>query len=317
MKDLVSIIVPVYNIEDYVLKCLKSIANQTYKNIEVIVINDGSTDGSEKICNRFKKDKRFTIITTENHGLSAARNVGLKKATGKYLAFIDGDDFVEKEFIERMLFAAKENSADIVICGYYETYKTKCYEVSPVANSLVSGKEATINLLRFQENIDIVSWNKIYRRSLFKGIEYPEGRIFEDNMTTYKVIARAKSVLYIDEFLYTYCRRENSLSITASDIHRCEAREEAANEAAELFANDLDLLDAANYSKLLTWFKYVDFSLAGKINKSFFKTYRKKIFKHRKEMFNSQYLDRRRHMYIHMICWFKGLPYKIFRKIKH
>ena len=119
MEDLVSIIIPVYNTEKYLSKCLESVINQTYKNLEIILINDGSTDKSKEICESFaKKDKRIQILNKENSGVSSARNHGMRLAKGQYIAFIDGDDYAEENYIEELLKNLKQTESDCVLCGY-------------------------------------------------------------------------------------------------------------------------------------------------------------------------------------------------------
>ena len=166
-STLVSVVVPVYGVEKYVEKCLDSLSHQSYENIEVIVVDDGSTDRSGDICEEFaKKDKRIKVFHKTNGGLSDARNYGIKRAKGEYVCLVDSDDWVKSGFVEKMVNVALRENADIVVCGYNDMVPGRI---------TMTGEEATMRLLVEQENVDIIAWNKMYRRSLFDDVSYPEG----------------------------------------------------------------------------------------------------------------------------------------------
>ena len=310
--ELVSVIIPVYNVEEYIEKCLNSVVNQTYKKIEIIIIDDGTQDGAGKICDDYaKKDNRIKVIHQNNRGLSAARNVGIDKAKGKYIAFIDSDDYVNEKYIELLLADIVENNADISVCGYND--------VTP-AKKLRTGEESCCYLLSKQLDLDIVAWNKIYRRDLFieNDIRYPEGRLHEDNLTTYKLYSRARKVSYISESLYNYVIREGS--ITTSDKKRTRQlieKEKAAKEAALYLDNSSEKLkNAASYSLLLSWFRFIDCSLANMIDVSYYERYRKLVLSKSNIYKKNLFLTKKMRGYLFLLKPFGGLPYKIFRKIK-
>lgn len=320
MRKKISVIVPVYNIEGYIERCLKSIQKQTYLRFEVIIIDDGSTDNSLLLCQKFaKKYRNFRVISQKNQGLSAARNAGIKQATGDFLAFVDGDDEILPNFLADLMTAAETTDAEIAICGFFEVYpkntrivKTK----SRQSMTVKTGRESVKDLLIFQKNIEIVTWNKLYKKELFHKVQFPVGKVCEDNLTTYKLLARAKKVVYLDLALYRYFRRNNSITKQTNQLVFCERREEAAEAAVRFFQNS-DEAEAAEYSLLLTYFKYIDFALSGRIEKKYFKIYRQKILERRAEFLRLKCLDGKRKLYLNLVGSLYGLPYIWFRKIKN
>lgn len=322
MRKKISVIVPVYNIEGYIERCLKSIQKQTYLRFEVIIIDDGSTDNSLLLCQKFaKKYRNFRVISQKNQGLSAARNAGIKQATGDFLAFVDGDDEILPNFLADLMTAAETTGAEIAICGFFEVYpkntrivKTK----SRQSMTVKTGREAVKDLLIFQKNIEIVTWNKLYKKELFHKVQFPVGKVCEDNLTTYKLLARAKKVVYLDLTLYRYFRRNNSITKQTNQLVFCERREEAAEAAVRFFQNSGEAeTEAAKYSLLLAYFKYLDFALSGRIEKKYFKIYRQKILERRAEFLRLKCLDKKRKLYLKLIGSLYGLPYILFRKIKN
>lgn len=199
----VSIIVPVYNVEKYLDKCLSSIKNQSLKNIEVIVVNDGTKDNSQKIIDKYvKEDKRFTSYIKENGGLSDARNYGMKYAKGKYLAFIDSDDYIEHDMFEKMYNAAEKNDADVVECDFVWEYP----------------KKNVIDKTKIEENdlidIRVIACNKIYRKKLIDkiNVKFSKGIRYEDVDWCYKIIPFMNKIVSVKEPLYHYVQRNDSIS---------------------------------------------------------------------------------------------------------
>ena len=263
-ESLVSVVVPVYNISDYVSKCLDSIRRQTYLNLEIIVVDDGSTDGSGKICDAFgKRDDRFRIFHKKNGGLSSARNFGIEKAKGETVALIDGDDYVDIDFIKVMHQAMENDGADIAVCGYNNSLPNR---------EVLSGKIATVRLLVGQENMDIIACNKLYKKELFKdnNIKYPIGCKYEDSLTTYKIMAAAGKITYVSRSLYNYVRRDDSIMGQADKIERLEAREVAAKEAVDYFAKDKLLKQAAEVAVLTAKYAFMDAVVHEGIDKKYF-----------------------------------------------
>ena len=219
---LVSIIVPVYNVENYLRRCLDSLVGQTLQDIEIIVVNDGSPDNSQLIIDEYVRKypgKVFGLIK-ENGGLSDARNFGIPHAKGKYLGFVDSDDYVEITMYEKLVACAEEEEADITTCGYCgideQTGESRIYQVG--------------DMTLFNQNIfecpkllycnAPYAWNKLYRRELFEKTEilYPKGLLFEDISTTYPLMLYANKISRVPEPLYYYIlKREGAITATYSE----------------------------------------------------------------------------------------------------
>lgn len=309
MKPLVSIIVPVYNVEKYVRKCLDTLSRQTYENTEIIVVDDGSVDESGRICDELsKKDKRMRVFHKENGGLSSARNHGIKKAKGEFVCLVDSDDYVETRFVEKMVEAVISSDADIAICGYNKEL--------PKAET-ISGKEATVRLLTDQENMEVIAWNKMYRLKLFDDITYPEGSNYEDNLTTYKLMSRARKVTYIAESLYAYVERTGSITNKDKKIERLKSRERAAEEAIEFFEGDKDLRASAEIALLTAKIAFIDFAINGIIGKKYLTENVAWVKKNKQKYDNNKYLNKKLKLYIYMIANFGAKLYIGFRKVRH
>jgi glycosyltransferase EpsJ len=216
----VSIIIPVYNVQEYLFECLDSVINQTIKNKEIIIVNDGSTDNCNQILTEYKmKFPELIIINQENRGISETRNTGLNAATGEYVAFVDSDDFIEKCMFERMYNATKKDSADIVICNYIlynEMYHEQdCGEYIIEGNSQEGYIDRTKSLKEFLTNdIKGYVWNKLVKRELFINNEilFPDFKVCEDTPVVFLLLAHSKKTFLLKEPLYYYRQRETSLT---------------------------------------------------------------------------------------------------------
>ncbi len=208
--DLISIVVPVYKVEEYLERCIKSILYQTYGNIEVILVDDGSPDNCPAICDEWKeKDSRIRVIHKKNGGLSDARNVGLKLAEGTYVAFIDSDDYIHPQFIECLYFIMKREMADVVSCSYKRVNEDSCLTLtSDICCESIQIKQLTEIT---PANIGIQAWNKLYKKSLFDKVQFPVGKIHEDVGIWYEMIYYAKKIAAISEELYFYCENPTSI----------------------------------------------------------------------------------------------------------
>ncbi|MBQ2643432.1 glycosyltransferase [Candidatus Saccharibacteria bacterium] len=311
MKQLISVIVPVYNVGGYVEKCIRSVLGQEYEELEVILVDDGSTDGSGKICDELaEEDDRVRVFHKQNGGLSDARNYGLKKAKGEVVAFVDSDDYVEKDYISEMYKTMEQTNADVIVCGY-NNIKPK--------GEVLSGETAAVKLLTKQENIDIVAWNKLYRKNLFteNKISFPFGKKHEDMLTTYRILAKAKKVTYVSSSLYSYVERKNSIMGEGKIEERLVTREVAAKEAMGYFRNNVNLREAAEISLLLAKYAFLDFAIAGKIDTKYGEMARRWIKKHKKEFRNNKYLTNKLRFYNLISTNLGGGMYWVFRKIVH
>ena len=223
--DLISVIIPVYNVEKYLTKCVDSIINQTYKNLEIILVDDGSPDNCGKICDEYaKKDNRIKVIHKENGGLSSARNAGLDICKGEYICFIDSDDFVSLSFIEVLYKMIQINKTDIAQCNFL-----RFHDENEIANegaisfefsqcSIYDNLEMQNNLFKTNQVISTVVWNKLYKRSVYENIRFPNGKIHEDEFTTYIVFSKSENMCYISDELYYY--RITDTSITGKAFNK-------------------------------------------------------------------------------------------------
>lgn len=221
MKELVSVVLPIYNVDKYLIKCIETVINQTYKNIEIILVDDGSTDNSGTICDTFKeKDNRIKVIHKKNGGLSDARNIGLKNAHGRYICFIDSDDYISEKYVEKLYKLIKINNAQIALCNFQRVDENEqIISEEKILSEILSGKETLekLNNKNFYPS-SVVAWNKLYDISLFDNILYPIGKLHEDEFTTYKLYYIAPKVAITSEVLYYY--RVVQTSITNRNFNK-------------------------------------------------------------------------------------------------
>ena len=220
----ISIIVPIYNVELYLEKCINSILNQTFKNFELLLVNDGSTDNSGEICDKYARvDNRIKVIHKENGGLSSARNEGLKNALGEYFAFVDSDDYIDYRMYETLFGLIKENQADISICNFIRQYNGKIeYKEDTYIMNIFNTEEALQEM--FKGNLYRFSvCNKLFHKRCFSGVIFPEGRIHEDLSTSYRLFSNAKKVVYTNFPGYIYVKREESILTSSYSEKRLQA----------------------------------------------------------------------------------------------
>lgn len=209
----ISIIIPVFNVEKYLRKCIDSILSQTYKNLEIILVNDGSTDNSAIICDNYqKKDSRIKVIHKKNGGLSDARNCGIKASTGNYITFIDSDDFIDKNFITILYKLILENNADIVISRIVDVFENS-KNIKPSINneSYIISKEECYKKMLLQDEIDVSACGKLYKKHIFKDIKFPIKELYEDLKTIDKIIEKSTKIVFTRYAGYYYLQREGSI----------------------------------------------------------------------------------------------------------
>jgi len=247
---LITVIVPVYNVENYIVKCIESIIGQTYKNLEVFLVDDGSTDGSGRICDEYAaKDDRIHVIHKENGGQSTARNLALLKAKGDLFGFVDSDDWIEPDMYEKLMTGFEQPDVDIVTCGYIEEYGEK-KKLRKNQETIYTKTEALKALVRFSITSGI--WNKLYKRELFDGIAFPEGKFYEDVAIMHLLIARARQVKVLGACLYHYIQRDGSV------VHTVDAKKsldytDAALERYEFFKTNMPDFFEKNHDIVLRY----------------------------------------------------------------
>lgn len=223
-KPLVSVVIPVYNVEKYLDRCIQSVIEQTYTNLEIILVDDGSTDKSPELCDQYaRKDKRIVIIHKKNGGLSSARNAGIEKSKGDYIAFIDSDDYIAPSHIQLLVTPALTYDADISICGEQVIKLGK--QPKPIKKqlscSIISKEEALADILT-EHNFTVSVHSKLYKRTLFKNISFPVGKLYEDNGCTHKLILKSKRITYSTNKTYYYCLRNNSITSSSYDTKKLD-----------------------------------------------------------------------------------------------
>lgn len=223
LDDLVSIVVPVYGVEKYLENCVKSILRQTYKKLEIILIDDGSPDKCGEMCDAYAaRDNRVQVIHKENGGLSDARNVGIKKATGEYVTCIDSDDYVSADYVEHLIRLTKTHNADISICGLKKTdisnEKTDERDFTEVVE-ILTPYEALIEML-YAKKFSTSVCGRLFKRSILQGIEFPLNKYSEDMFTMYKIILNANKVVFSNKMGYFYyCRPESIMTESFQKKH--------------------------------------------------------------------------------------------------
>lgn len=266
-RELISVIIPAYNIEAYVQKSLRSVMGQSYRNLEIIVVDDGSTDATGQICDRIaQEDARMRVIHKENGGLSDARNIGMACATGSYIAFVDGDDWIDEDMYAVMLAAIKEQEADAAVCRYRQVYRTHIEDNSVDRAVLFEGQEALEQYVRETEEYAIqnAAWNKLYRREILDSLTFPVGKWYEDILFTTVALSRVHRCVYLDTAHYNYIiDREGSImsakinSRTFTD--HIPAYFEKTEFLKQLGRQDLaDIHDYFIYKRLLLFYNQLD-----------------------------------------------------------
>ena len=211
---MISIIVPVYNVKEYLNDCVESIINQTYKDIEILLVDDGSTDSSGNICEELaQKDQRIRVFHQTNQGLSSARNLGIDNSKGDFLAFVDSDDSIHPQMIEILLGLINKYDAELSVCGFERVYENDSILYSEFKNIDSYCKTSRQVLSNLGEDVNpIVAWNKLYRRELFESLRYEVGRVHEDEIIIHRLIDRTKLIAFTDVKLYYYYCRATSIT---------------------------------------------------------------------------------------------------------
>ena len=242
---LISVIVPVYNVKKYISECIDSILAQTYNYFELILVDDGSKDGSGDICENYgKKDERIRVFHKENEGLSSARNKGIDEAVGEYICFVDSDDTLRADYLEKLYNAITVDKSDISIC---DIQATKLSEENLQKKVIFKMTSADAKKWLYDERtkeyvLMVVAWNKLYSSKIFEGIRYPEGKLHEDEFMIGLVLSKASVISFVPEKLYIY--RDNTSGIT-SDVNRFNIRHfdviDAYAERINCATNDGDI----------------------------------------------------------------------------
>lgn len=315
-KDLVSIIVPIYNVEKYLKKCIDSLLKQSYSNTEIILIDDGSTDRSPEICDEYmQKDARIKVVHKINGGLSDARNNGIKISEGKYITFVDSDDYLDEHYIEMLYRVIYESNADIVISGIKDYYEGK--EIEEDINNInykILTKEETYKRMLLQQGMDVNACGKLYKKHIFDNLNYPKGMLYEDIQIIDKVIEKSNIITYTEYKGYNYLQRTGSIMYGKMS----EKRMSLINKTQEL----IELMKEKypkNVKAAIKRYVYCNFHVLGRsILDSNFKNesekIRKNILNYKKNIFKEKIYTKKEKIATFILIM--GLPiYKEFWKI--
>lgn len=318
MLPLISVIIPVYKVEDYLRECVQSVLDQTYRNIEIILIDDGSPDKCPLICDNFAmRDTRIQVIHKENGGLASARNVGIDIAKGEYLAFIDSDDLWSPCFLERLYQAIQETDADFAVCQFQRFQKEPKKNSKKVTEALSYSQEEAFECLFGNRNENmvvapnklyksklfgstnenmVVTWNKLYQTNLFNVIRYPEGKLHEDEAVIHEIIGASEKIAWLDEVHYYYRWTPDSITTSKFSIKRLDEIE--AKERRIVYFETRGMNNLADRTKivylnnLMRLYRTVQHNIKDKISARQIQKdlYRKYISVYRKELVRNESL---------------------------
>ena len=263
MQKKISVIVPIYNVEKYLRQCLDSIINQTYTDLEIILVNDCSTDGSYKICLEYaENDRRIKVVNKEvNGGLGSARVTGISESTGDVIAWVDGDDWIDPNMFYDMMEIKCKNNSDIVQCKYYYAYNDKIFKTLDSNNIMILNTVDALKSLLENSHIDTVFWNKLYSKELFDDIEMSSRRLGEDSDTLYKIIFKSKVTIFYDKSYYYYRQHSESLVSGMLSAENAHIRITVEKNKLNFIKNNIDELQDLCKYKLLTRYLSIYYSL--------------------------------------------------------
>ena len=248
-EDMVSVVVPVYNVGKYISRCIESLLTQTYENLEIILVDDGSSDESGSICDRYREqDQRIAVIHKENGGLSDARNVGIRYAKGRWITFIDSDDFVHPDYVRVLYQNIRENDADISICRHVSTQADVAKAHMSRVTEVYSRNEGIEKLL--YQYISTSAWAKMYKTELFQDTIFPYGKLYEDVVTVFEVFSKANRIVLTNSSLYYYYVRENGIIRTSFTERKLDYIKNT-NYILETVRKEFPTLERAAISRVL------------------------------------------------------------------
>lgn len=289
MSDLISIIVPVYNVEQYLSRCIDSIIDQTYTNLEIILVDDGSPDRCGEMCEEYAaRDKRIKVIHKENGGLSEARNAGIDASSGKYLMFVDSDDYIAPDMVKKLYDALVAADADMSICNFKYIWENADEEDKsfnqnlPIKDEITSsGEVLSHSLFEPKSWFWIVSWNKLYKYELFDNIRFPKGKIHEDEFIAHRIFYKCKRIAGVSGQLYFYWQRKGSIMSERNKDFTAYLNKIEAHMDRALFLYEKGYFDAAaRYYKAIvleTGLKYSEMKMFDKHTKEWLITVTKQI----------------------------------------
>jgi len=317
----IGIIVPVYNVEKTLSRCIESILNQTFENFKLILINDGSLDRSGEICEEYRKmDSRITVIHKKNGGLSSARNAGIDIVDTEYIGFVDSDDFIDKDMYNTLYQAIIREEADISSCDFLQCEEGEMDDLSKINKEeavylTYQGKDSVKQLLRDKE-INRSAWNKLYKSELFENIRYPVGKLYEDTYTTYKLYLLAKRVVHTNYKGYYYMFNPNSITREAFSPKHFDVITETKRVLCDLQNNRPDLCEY-EYGRLAKQYVGLVVKIFDSLNNKKNKVYLDKIMEDIKQDFvyfrHNKTLDKKYKIVIFILYYNPSLFFLIYK----
>lgn len=265
-SDLISIIIPIYNVQNYLNKCVESVLEQTYDNLEIILVDDGSTDSSSEICDKIKEeDDRIVVIHKVNGGLSDARNAGIEISKGKYLFFLDADDYLAKNAIELMHNRIVAEKADLAICNFTWTNSVgeKFCREDVICNEVLNKDDLLGKLIKADNFYYVVAWNKLYSRKLFDNLRFSYGKIHEDEFIVHRIFGQCNKAVSVSDILYYYIKTNNSITTSNTTIKRLDYIEALDDRIKYYKENGYD--ECAEETLKLLWWVYSELYIAVEI----------------------------------------------------
>lgn len=279
---IISVIVPIYNVELYLSRCLNSILNQSYSDIEIILVDDGSTDNSHQLAESFQnQDNRIKLVRKQNGGLSSARNLGISLATGKYISFIDSDDYVEKDFLESLINSCIANETKISMCGRFEKNEATTRENFIFENEQIWDSREAIKRLLTWNGIDSSACDKLFLRELFDDVKFPEGKYNEDIFVLFHLIHKANNISHIGRSKYYYCLRPSSITqekFSEKKLHLMEASKHIFDFIEQTYPELIEEANSFKYCNLIYIGGLLATNNAIKKHPDYYRFYRNEIF---------------------------------------
>ena len=317
--DTVSVIVAAYNVQEYIERCVTSLREQTYRNIEIILVDDGSNDNTGKLCDLYSElDNRIISLHKKNGGLSSARNYGIKKASGNYIAFVDGDDWVENDFVEVLYTNLIKEHADLSIIGYtmvWDNGKKKCN--TSYQNYQVWNQHTALHELFAQEKIGCMAWQRLYKRKIFESICFPEGKLFEDVAIAVDVFRWCEKIVWCGASKYNYFQRTGSIVNSQFNIKKLYMLESCQKmiDFSYNIGGEFDNETNAFYLKAAMMLMMQAYgSKRTKETENAKKNIRDAIKKHNKYILRNQYLNLTKKIIL-ILIQYKFIPERVLYKI--
>lgn len=317
-NSMISVIVPVYNTEKYLFECVESLLKQTYQNFELILVDDGSTDNCGKICDEYSlKDERIKVIHKINGGLSSAWNAGIKEAKGSYLSFIDSDDYVDKKFLESMYHCLMEKKADICECSFFYLKDNKRIPEKLFRYEILDNVTAVKYLFTDSYGSYVVTWNKLYKKKLFNQIRFPEGKLHEDEFTTYKLLYESKQIAYLNQHLYNYRIRKGSIMTSGFSMKRAEILK-CIGEMKNYFKfHNVDMQNEIGFHEFSLQILLLNTMIeSNNYNIELWNNIKHNLNKNRKKLFRSPYLKKHHKIYLATLLLGKNIYIVFWKSVK-